>query len=144
VYDAALMGDRQTLGELAAQREALKHRQRLARQALRQIFSLEPLHRQKRDLCAGDAVRKVVHDLGMAQLGQELGLAQEALERERRFFEAAWQQDLDRHTGPGLQIPGFEHLPHAAAARQALQTKSICEDLANYRARCTDTRHDAT
>ena len=58
-------------------------------------------------------MRDVAHDAGVAQLGEHLGLAREALELARR---ARILHQLERDRGAGQQVDGFEHATHAAGS----------------------------
>jgi hypothetical protein len=59
------------------QRDALAERQRLARQAIGDVFAVQPLHRQVGHTVSGGAVRDVGNDGRVGKIGQQRALAHE-------------------------------------------------------------------
>ncbi len=121
--DAALVGGGQGGADAAKEGKALVQGERSAGEPLRQIFAVEPLHRQEAVPVRRLAVIDVGDDAGVAQLGQELGLAAEAVGLIGAAAGAVEQ--LERHTVAALPIVGAVYGSHAAAAGQLLDHKAV-------------------
>ena len=125
--DAAPVRDRESLGDAASDRERLAHARRSAREAVRQVLTLQPLHREKPLATAELAVCEVTHDRGMLQLGEDLRFLHEAVVLATRAVE---RLDRDRHTGGaiGREVDGA----HATLAGEPLDHEAVSHDIAAY------------
>jgi hypothetical protein len=108
-------------GDLLGEGERLGDGERLARQPLRQILALEPLHDQVALPVGEVAVRDVRHHAGVVDLGEDLGLAREAL----ADVVGARREDLERDGSAAHPVVGAEHRPHAAAAGLTLDVEAV-------------------
>jgi hypothetical protein len=126
VDDASRMRDGQRFGHAAAQLQALAHAQRRSRQAIAQLFALEPLHHEVGLPSRRDAMRNVTDDPGMPEAREQLGLACEAGAVQGRVA----LEHLDRHRLAARFVAGAVHVSHAARAGEAFDLEAFADDLA--------------
>jgi hypothetical protein len=94
---------------------------------LREIFAVEPLHRQEALSVSGAAVRDVRDDAGVPELGEELGLAREAL-----LLAAVSRltvQELESDALAGELVARAEDRAHSACAGGVLDLEAIRENV---------------
>ncbi len=112
--DALLVRGLECVGHLLRDGDRLVKRHRPARQALREVLSLDELHHQ-RERRLDDAVD--LRDVRVVQRCQCLGFARES----RDALGIRCQQlgeDLDRHHPVERGVEGPIHLPHPAGANR--------------------------
>ncbi len=114
MHDAALVRGLERLGDLQRDSQRLVTRKRAVGEPLREVFTLDELHRQE-----AHAVRLVQavdrRDVGVVQRGEQLRFALEAGEPLGTLREHG-RQDLDRHLAIERGVEGLPHHPHAALA----------------------------
>jgi hypothetical protein len=125
VDNALLVGRGECLGRAAQQGQGLREAQGLASQTFRQVLALEPLHDQKGLALLGGAMGDVGDDAGVVQLGQQHGLAVEAVSRLRG---GGRMQEFERDVLTRVRVDGAVDRAHAAAASQALEAEAASEN----------------
>ena len=119
------VGGGQRVGEQGEQAQALAEAQGAAAQALAEVLSIEPLHRQVGLARGGAAVRDVRDDVRVAQRREDLGLAREVLGDERRARVAV--QELQRRGSALDPIAGPVDHGHTAFAHGGLDDEALIE-----------------
>ena len=118
VNDVMGMGIGQRLGGLLEQHDGVGQGWRLARQPLRQILALEPLHHQVA-LVAHHTVRQVAHDGRVLERGQDVALLHEAL----TVAVLTGAQHLHAHLHVRNHVARSVDLAHPAGRNYLLQAK---------------------
>jgi hypothetical protein len=113
--DLAPVGHRERLRQPAHQQQAVVDRERLAVEPASQVFALEPLHDQEGVPIVEGAVRHMLHDPGVIQVGQEASLAFEPGQIQR---SAAVHEHLHGHRSVAQLVARAIDHSRAAAARQ--------------------------
>ncbi len=109
---------------LAQQGQRLLEAHGLAREALGQVLPLQPLHGEEGPAVRGGAMGDVGDDAGVAQLGQDGGLASEALEG----LGALGVEQLERHGLTGDRVAGAIDGAHAATAHEGREREAPGDD----------------
>jgi hypothetical protein len=131
VDHAARVRERERATDTVHQHQALLDAQPAVAQRDRQLVTVEPLHRQERRATRREPVRDVTNDGGVRQLRQHRCLACKAL----YVVLARLADDLDGRKALGRQVFGFVDGAHAAHAGEALDQKTVGEQLARVEAR---------
>ena len=112
VDDLVLVGDPHRLRQLLGQHGGAAVRQRAGLQEFRERAAVHVLEREKRiSVMPADFVD--LHNVGVAQARDRLGLPPKSLEILRRGIFAG-QHHLERDDSIQAELPGFVHDPHAA------------------------------
>ena len=90
--------------------------------------AVEPLHRQVAIALGRHAVRRVAHDPGVIEPGQDRGLALEALDVDL----GPAPQDLERHRHAPLLVEGAKDGAHPPGARDGPEEKTSRDDSASH------------
>jgi len=114
VDDPLLVRGVEGLGDLRREGQRLIGRDRPARDAPRQVFSLDQFHHQGRDAAA--FFQPVdTGDVRVVQGRENLRLARESRQAVGVMGKCFWE-DLDGDVPVQLRVTRTEHLPHAALA----------------------------
>jgi hypothetical protein len=119
--DAAPMSDPERVRHAAGQGQRFAEREGHARQTLREIFPLEPLHREVEPDVVRLPVRDVAHDPRVAKVGQDLGFSEEPL----GVLAHLRVQNLQRDPLAGRSIVRTEDGSHAPAPRSLFDLEPL-------------------
>ena len=104
---------------------ASRRRRAASREARGEALSFEPLHHEVRRPLRGRAVRHVAHDVGVAELGERVGLVIEAVDR----LGVELREELYGDGLARLAIRRAKDGPHAARAGEALEDEAFADDV---------------
>src|SRR5262249_38873511 len=102
--------------------------QRAVRQALAEVFPVEPLHGEVPSAVPGLTMRDVGDDAGVAELGQQLRFTEESLCFVRFGRTGVHELEADRATA--VAVDGAVNRAHATAAGGALDLEAIGDEVA--------------
>ena len=124
MHDAPAVEGAQRGGGRGQASDDVAEGQSAAGQPLGQILAGEPLHGQVVQPVRSLAVRNIGNDIGMRELGKELGFPREPLRTARCGGRAV--DNLQRHRLARPLIDGAIDRSHATAAGYFFDRKAIC------------------
>jgi hypothetical protein len=117
-------------GDARDEGEALGHGEPRAREAGREVFAREPIHREPERAVGAHAVSHVAHDRRVRERGEHARLLREA----RRALSPLADDHLHGDLGAAQAIARAPHGAHAARAGERFERESSCDDLSRAHA----------
>ena len=121
--NSALVSDRERVCDLGEQAQAIAYQERTLRQMLPEVLPIEPLHGEEALAVSGLPMSDIGHDAGVAQLGKQLGFADEPLALVRPANAST--QQLESNQLAAIAIAGPIDHPHATAASGLVDLKAV-------------------